>query len=251
MLSWSQQRKFFWVGGVVLILAVVFSAYGVFTFYNPPDCFNGSKDGDERGVDCGGGCARACKADTVPPVVQFARAVEVAEGVWGAVAYLENKNTGVGARDVPYVFKLYDEDNLLLYERHGATFIPPRKSFAVFEGKMLSGDRVPTRASFKFLQEPIFLRTEEPELVVTTRGFTTDARSSSLQAMVTNPSSDLVEGIEATALLFGPDGNVTAASATRISRLEGRAGAMLVFTWPQVLEDPSRIEVLYTVPGRD
>lgn len=251
MLSWSQQRKFFFVGGVLLFLAIVFGVYGAITFYNTSDCFNGSKDGDERDVDCGGACVRACKADVIPPVVKFARAVEVAPGVWGAVAYLENKNNGVGARDVPYVFKLYDEDNVLLYERHGTMFIPPHKTFAVFEGKMLSGDRVPTRAVFEFSKELIFFRVEEPELVVTTRGFTTDERSSSLQAIVTNPSRAPIEGVEATALLFGSDGNVTAASATRISRLEGRAGAILVFTWPQVLEEPSRVEVLYTIPGRD
>lgn len=233
------------------MLAVVFGVYGFFVFSKAPDCFNGSKDGDEREADCGGSCIRVCTADAVLPTVQFARAVEVTEGVWGAVAYLENKNVGVGARNVPYVFKLYDDDNLLLYERHGTVYVPPRKTFAVFEGKMLSGDRVPTRALFEFSDEPVFFKIEEPELLITTRGFTTDERSSSLEAIVTNPARTPVEGIEATALLFGSDGNVTAASATRISRLEGRAGAVLVFTWPRVIEEPSRVEVLYTVPGRD
>lgn len=250
MLSWAQQRKLFFWGGLTLFFFAVLSIYGVVSFYDAPNCFNNAKDGNERGIDCGGGCVRVCRADAVMPTIEFARALEVDEGVWGAVAYVQNRNAGAGARNVPYVFKLYDEENLLLYERHGTTFIPPRKAFAVFEGKMLSGSRTPARASFEFTGEPVFMRMQEPELSVTTKDFTTSEQSSSLRAIITNPSRTLVEGITATALLYGQDGNVLGASATAISKLAGEGSAMLTFTWPRPFEEPSRVEVLYTIPGR-
>ncbi len=250
MLSWAEQRKFFFVGSVTLFFLVILSIYGAVSFYDAPNCFNNSKDGNERGVDCGGTCLRVCRADTVPPLVHFARALEVNSGVWGAVAYLENRNEGAGAINVPYVLKLYDSESVLLYERHGKTYIPPRKVFAVFEGKMLSGSRIPARASFEFTAEPVFSRVQEPELLVSTRGFVADERGSSLSAVIMNPRRTPVEGIEATAILFGSDGNIFAASATILKQLAGETSATLTFTWPRLLEEPSRIEVLYTVPGR-
>ena len=249
MLSWAQQRKIIFLTGVAVFLLVVFGIYGLFAFYNAPNCSNKAKDGNERGIDCGGSCARVCRADVRTPIIHFARTLEVENGVWGAVAYVENRNEGAGARNVPYVFKLYDAENLLLYERHGITFIPPRKVFAVFEGKMLSGSRTPTRATFEFEREPIFERMNEPELVLNTRGFTANESGSSLQTVIRNPTRNTVEGIEATVLLFGTDGNVIGTSATRVKELGGEESTIVTFTWPRPIEEPARIEVLYTVPG--
>lgn len=249
MLSWAQQRKLFFVSGVVLFCVVVFGGYGLISLYKAPNCGNNERDGNERGVDCGGSCLRVCRADVQAPVVNFVRTLNVEDGVWGAVASLENRSAGVGARNVPYVFKLYDAENLLLYERHGTAFIPPRKVFAIFEGQMKTGNRTPTRATFAFTSEPVFVRMTEPALTLSTKGFTTGETGSFLQVVMRNPSRTAVEGIEATVLLYGTDGNVLAASATSVKKLNEEGSIPLTFTWPRQLEDPARIEVLYTVPG--
>ncbi len=250
MLSWAEQRKLLLLFWIVVFLVAILSVYGFFTFYRGASCSNNVKDGNERGIDCGGSCARVCRADVLLPVINFVRTLEVADGVWGAVAYGENPNAGAGARNVPYVFKLYDEENLLLYERHGIAFIPPRKVFAVFEGKMFSGSRTPARATFEFLKEPVFEHIVEPELSLDTKDFEADEHGSSLKAILTNPTRNTIEGIGAVALLFGTDGNITGASATFVSKLLAGSSAMLIFTWPRELEHPARTEILYTVPGR-
>lgn len=249
MLSWARQRKllFFWWAG--LFALAVFGLYALVAFYRAPSCKNGEQDGDERGVDCGGKCARVCPADVQSLLVHFARTFEIDTGVWGAVASVENRNPEAGARTVPYVFKLYDADNLLLYERRGTVFVPPRKTFAVFESRMNTGSRTASRATFAFLEEPVFERMTEPKLLVDTKGFTTHERDSLLEAVITNPARTPVEGIDATALLFASDGNIIGASASTIKKLGGEASATLSFTWPHALETPARIEVLYTVPG--
>lgn len=249
MLSWARQRKilFFWWTG--LFALAVFGLYALVALYRAPNCQNGERDGDERGVDCGGKCARVCPADVQPLLVHFVRSFEIDTGVWGAVASVENRNPEAGARTVPYVFKLYDADNLLLYERHGAAYIPPHKVFALFEGRMYTGDRAASRATFSFLEEPLLERMTEPGLLVATKGFTTHERSSLLEAVITNPTRTPVEGIDATALLFASDGNIIGASATAVKKLAGEGSITLSFTWPRALETPARIEVLYTVPG--
>lgn len=249
MLSWAQQRKLFFVSGVVLFLVVVFGGYGLMSVYKAPNCLNNERDGNERGIDCGGSCLRICRADVSAPLIHFARMLEIDDNVWGAMASVENRNAGAGARNVSYVFKLYDAENLLLYERHGTAFIPPRKVFAIFEGQMKTGSRLPSRATFAFTAEPMFVRMNEPALTLNTKGFTAGETGSFLQVVMRNPSRAAVEGIEATVLLFGTDGNVLAASATAVKKLKGEESTLLTFTWPRQLEEPTRIEVLYTVPG--
>jgi hypothetical protein len=250
MLSWERQRKLLFITGVAVFLAALFGAYGFFALRKMPDCSNRVKDGDERGIDCGGNCIRICKEDAAAPVIHFARAVEVREGVWGAVAYGENRNSGAGSRSAPYLFKLYDEHNSLLYERRGVTFIPPRKVFAVFEGRMFSGDRIPTRATFAFTEEVVFERMSEPLLSIDTKDFEVGNHKSSLRTIVRNPTRIDINGIEVVALLFGADGNIVGASSTFVSALLAGDSAALIFTWPRELPRPARTEVLYTVPGR-
>lgn len=251
MLSWAQQRKLLLLFWIAVFFVAVLGVYGFRAFYKGASCSNNAKDGEERGVDCGGSCSRVCRADVLLPVIHFVRVLEVTDGVWGAVAYGENRNVGAGARNVPYVLKLYDEENLLLYERHGVAFIPPRKVFAVFEGKMQSGSRTPARATFEFLKEPVFEKMSEPELSLDTKEFEADEHGSSLKAILTNPTRNIIEGIEAVALLFGTDGNITGASATFIQKLPAGSSATLTFTWPHELEHPARTEILYTIPGRN
>ncbi len=251
MLSWERKQKLIFLSKVVTFFLLVFSVYGLYAFYKAPNCSNGKKDGDERGADCGGRCLRVCRADTKLPLVQFVRALEVDGATWSVVAYLENQNEGVGARHVPYRLKLYDTDNLLIYERRGEVFIPPRKTFAIYEGKMDVGTRIPTKALFEFLAEPVFEHVSQPALILETKDFIKDEHGVSLQAVLSNPKRVVVEGINLTALLFDEDGNVTGASATFVPTLRAEGSTLLTFTWPRQLERPARTEVLYTVPGKN
>lgn len=251
MLPWSTRRKVLFFGGVIVLLLAILGGYGSFRYYRAPSCTNGKQDGGERGVDCGGKCARLCRADAALPAIHFVRALPIEEGLWVAVAYGENKNTGAGARSVPYLFKFYDAKNLLVYERHGTAFIPPRSVFAIFEGRMPTGSRLPTRATFEFTDVPVFEKLTQPELAVDTKEFKADEHGSSLQAVVTNSARDTVSGIELVALLFGTDGNVIGASSTFIRELTGGKSVGLTFTWPKTLQQPARTEVLYTIPGRN
>ena len=249
MLSWAQQRRVIFLLKMAVFFIIAFCLYAFVRWYQGPNCANNIKDGDERGVDCGGRCPRVCRADAAMPLILFARALPIDNGLWGAVASIENRIEGAGARNVPYVFKLYDANNLLVYERHGTAFIPPRKTLAIFEGRMDIGNRTPTRATFEFLEEPVFVRMTEPELSIHTRGFRVDDSGSSLQAIIVNPLRVPVSGIEVVALLFSADGNILGASSTALPVLKGESSALFTFTWPRPLPNPDRIEVTYTVPG--
>lgn len=248
MRSWAQQRKVKIVSGIASFVVLAFVVWVLLP--ERSSCFNNVRDGNERGIDCGGSCRLLCQGEALDPLIHFARAVPVAPFVWGAVAYVENRNENAGARAVPYVFKLYDAQNLLLFERHGEAYIPPRKVFALFEGRMEVGSRLPARATFAFTASPRF-EVMPPQMVLPVRNtrFVSEEGSSRLEAVLSNPTLTLLLRIEATAVLFDHAGNVFAASATKVPRLPPGGAVTLSFTWPRVFKaPPARMEILYTIP---
>src|SRR3989338_10745670 len=167
MSSWSQKRQFLVIAGALIAAAAFFGVSVFIAWYRAPSCFDKNQNQDERGVDCSGSCALLCPHETIAPIVHFVRVLPAGETVWNAVAYVENKNPTAGALGVPYVFKLYDADNLLAFERRGAAFIPPRSAFPIVEGGLRVGERIPTRATFEFLLPAQFiLMKEQPRLII-------------------------------------------------------------------------------------
>jgi len=249
MLSWSAKRQILIIGIFAGGLAVMLGASFLVSLQFEPSCSDNARNRGEEGVDCGGPCARICPAGAIAPIVYWVRSFEVSEGVWGAAAYLENQNNGAGVRSAPYLFKLYDEENLLIYERRGVVYIPPRKVFAIFEGAMSVGARIPARASFEFTSPLVFEKLRpDPELVLGNKEVIGIDNASRLEGSIYNPSFASVTGVFVTTVLYNGEGNAFASSQTAVKNIPARSGANLAFTWPSVFpEPPARIELLYAV----
>ena len=251
MLSWSQRRKYKIIGGVVLALLIFFVIPSFIILRDKPTCSNGVRDEGEKGVDCGGVCILLCKGNARAPVVRFSRVLKVSQGVWNSVTLLENKNLDSGWRSAPYTLKIYDDNNLIVAERHGELYIPPKNVFTVFEGGIDVGKREPTRATFEFTSPARFERmTPDPVINIRSKRFVQSIDGSRLDVSLYNPSRIDIGRFELSALLFDSTGNVFAASATVEDEIHSLSTLNLSFTWPSKLPEPERIEVLYTVPSR-
>src|SRR3989344_2789665 len=142
MISWSTRRKSIYIIGILLCFLFALLLPILFVTYKAPSCTDGLKNQGELGVDCGGPCTLLCKANALDIVVHWQRAFKVKNGVYNALAYIENPNLDSGVGKIFYRFKLYDSDNILIYERQGETFIPPKKIFGIFESNIMTGARV-------------------------------------------------------------------------------------------------------------
>ncbi len=138
-----------------LIIAIVFVAIPLyFTFHKTPTCFDNTQNGKETGIDCGGACARLCPADFATPRVLWSYSMQVVPGVYNAMAYVQNPNPNVETKRLPYTFKLYDSEGILVSQKTGSTFVPAGSRFPVFEGGIQTGSRISTRTTFEFGQNP-------------------------------------------------------------------------------------------------
>ena len=232
MISWSSKRKFF-IGGLILLgvgILVIIPAF--FLLYAKPTCFDGKKNQNETGVDCGGSCVAICQSDFLKPIVDWSRAFKVSEGAYSALAYLVNPNPSAGVERFEYKFTLYDEKNVVIAERYGFSSLPPGKPVPIFEGNILTGEREPVRSVFEIVSVLVWHKIDSgtPNLKITSHEFS-GGDNPRLKALVENKSSVPLVNFEVTALLYDSNDNALAVSRTVVDFLAPNALKTIYFTW--------------------
>lgn len=231
---WAFWRRFQYLSGLTLIVLLV--AGGLYALYGheEPTCFDGSRNGDERGVDCGGSCLRVCTADILPLNVVWAESFKIVDGQYNAVAYIENRNKTAGTPRLNYVFKLYDSDGLIT-ERRGETPVPLDGLYPLFEGKILTGGRAPTRTEIEFADDAIWLTgtAGAEQFTLISRELTSADSKPRLIAELRNEDLFEAQDIEIVATVFDKRKNPLTASKTVVEYFPGRTTQSVVFTWPE------------------
>lgn len=249
MAAWSTRRKVTYLS-IVFAVVFVFIILPIFAvFYQKPTCYDGKKNGDETGVDCGGSCQVLCSFEALDPIVLWSRAFKVSTGIYSAVAYIENPNIN-SESFATYIFKLYDENNVLITSKENRTFIPKNKVFAVFEPNLETQSKVPVRVTFEFKEKPFWVKNLKPvpDLIVGNKTLSGIDTSPRLDAIIENKSINPVERVEAVAIIFDDKENAIAASRTFVDRLEKDGTAPITFTWPLPFQTK---EEICRVPGNE
>ena len=103
-MTWALKRQIFYIFILVLIIGV----FGFLIIYpsvsKAPSCTDNKQNGDERGIDSGGSCLRACLAETDDISILWARAFRVIPGRYNAVAYIVNHNKNAAVKKINYRF---------------------------------------------------------------------------------------------------------------------------------------------------
>ncbi len=251
-MSWATRRRTLYLSIFGGVAAVALAFVLVPIFYRAPTCADGAQNGDERDVDCGGSCARFCAFEVASPTVSFARTLPVARGVYNVVAYIVNPNVGASADRVPYSVRVFDEENVLIAERKGETFIAASGVNPIFEPSIVAGERTPARTFFEFTGPVVWERSALPAQPFAVRSMELSGEESAprLTAEVENLLAERLDAVEVVATLFDPEGNAVATSRTVIETLRKHAVVPVVFTWPAPFARPvARIDVMPRARG--
>lgn len=235
-MDWATRRQLLYALAVLLILTVVGASVWYFFIYTPASCTDSVLNQDEEGIDCGGVCAKLCRAPRVSAV--WARAVEISPGVFHAVAMVRNPETGAGTKTLPYSFKLFDAKNILVAERTGVMQLNPGEVVPLLETNIVTRERIPVRTfvDFGVAQWVKGARVESPLRVIP--GGLPDPATLLLTASVENKTALPVENIVLTALLYDAEDIVVTASQTTIDHLDPRETRDISFTWQQPFPRP-------------
>lgn len=234
---WASRRKTIYMGVSVFILAgisfLIFWKY----WYQTPNCFDNTKNGDETGVDCGGSCILVCSDSAIRPIVRWdPRLFEITPGIWSAIVYVENPNINADAVYAPYTLTVYNEKNELLEERKGATILPKSETVGIFEGSIIMAiDNKPKRAVFELGNNIIWKKNlnKEEKIKITHSSILRLDSTPRIEANVKNNSTEEIKNIELVIAIFDGADNVIAASRTFVESLKKNENTNVFFTWPK------------------
>lgn len=255
-MTWAEKRKLFYI---LLLLIFIFGfAYFIYSKYFSvaPTCFDGRKNGDELGVDCGGSCALYCPFQVTSPKVLWVRAFPISQNISHVVASIEHNNITSAARKVSYTIRLYGENNEVVIERKGNTFIGTVGKSAILETLIPTNGENITRVTLNF-DEPISW-TKIPlalsQIVVNAERFFLEEysygiqnqRGTRLSSTIKNESLYSFSNFEAIAILYDRAGNAITTSKIIVPSIEAKGTREVVFTWPFSVQ--SRVERIEVIP---
>lgn len=243
VIPWGVRRQLlYYAVATVLVVVIGYVSWTAF-LSRAPTCQDGVKNGNEAGIDCGGGCALVCADQSQLPTLLWVRSFPQGGG-YSAVAYLQNPNVGAGAKRVSYTFRLFDEKNTLLVERDGYADIPPIQTVPILETNIDVGGRTVARTLFEFTSEPVWSRVSAdklPPIRITDQSLAADGTR--LTGTLVNETLDEVRNVRLVAVVFDASGVARGASQTLITRLARQSSEPIIFTWPNGFEDVARAEI--------
>ena len=247
-LTWARRKQAIVIGGFSAAGLVLLSGIAFAIFYKVPTCTDGSQNGDETGIDCGGSCEHLCRADVQAPNVSslpaFARAIAYS-GRTDVVAYVENRNPHAEAKDARYTVEAYDAEGRLLGSSQGVVDLPARSVAPIFVPNVVMGVGTAARAFVEIDADTKWraprggddaLSLGTPELVL--------GPAPRVRVAVENRSASTLPGRELVAVVRDASGEVLAASQTVLRPLLAYGSAVATFTWYEPLpEGATRVEV--------
>ncbi len=235
---------------------IVFAFFGIVAFgiYHQATnvaatCFDHKQNEGEAGVDCGGPCSNYCSYQLTDPVVEWVRVFPVTPGIVHAVAYIRHGYPIAAAQHVGYEFKLYDDQNNLLADRTGTTFLGTAGTTAIVETLIpINPNSTVSVARFSFI-DPLSWQKVSPlfsQAVINTdhtliESFEAGTR---LTAVLQNQSRLNFSNLDVVALFYDKDGNTITASKALLPSLPALQSQTVYFTWPYQVNNIARTEII-------
>lgn len=235
--GWAQKRQITFIAIIALVLGTLLAGGVVLWTYEEPTCSDGEQNQNEVGPDCGGPCTLLCDSQVQEPNVLWERVFTVTPDRHSVVAFVENPNRIAQAKAVPYRFRIFSKDNVMMKEVTGTTYIPPQQQFAIFEGR-IDLPEAPSRVTFEFTESDISWyrapeerRNDRVEIVEKTqRNLKTEPK---VTATVRNNSLRKLGTVEAVAVIYDEAGNAVGASRSFVDNIDRDEDRTVAFTWPQ------------------
>ena len=208
-----------------LIFIFILSGF-IFWIYHStrpnPTCSDGIKNQGEEEIDCGGPCS-PCKISLLEDLeVLLTKAIPTQENYYDLVAQIKNPNQNYGSGQIPYQFELYDNQDNLVAQSSGSTFILPNQTKYLVQMRVEGSSPVnKIKLSFgQFEWREIKDDYQPPQLVVQQKEFrllsSEELGFSQARAILVNKSNFDFDEVSIDILLFDTDRSLLALNIAEI-----------------------------------
>ena len=152
------------------VYAILFLVVGVFVYWNydlfikkKPTCFDGIKNGEEEGVDCGGKCEKICEFKALKVNLEWAKLFPVNDkGFYNLAALVKNPNFEYSVR-LDYWMRYSNIDNVMIGEKRGSVKLAPLEEYLIFYPSLNYKNQKMNRVFFEKTKVHDLERAHEPE----------------------------------------------------------------------------------------
>jgi hypothetical protein len=222
---WRLKRQLIAIGILGLLVAII--VFGLFFFFRVPS------DNEVQPL-----------SPLQPPRLLWSRFFPVRTDVYDAAALVENPNNDRKAADIRYVFRLFDEHNVLITTKESRSFLNPAEQFVIFEPLAVTALRTPQRILFE-IRDVTWQVADKKVLpvVVKQKQFEKDAVASRVRTVLSNTDIASTRSLEVIAVPLDEAGNAIAVAHAVIDALGAGEEREVVLTWPRVLPEPRIMQV--------
>lgn len=232
----------------ILWVAVIFFFYS--TFIKPaPSCYDGVKNQNEEGVDCGGVCPTACG-------VAAAQALSAAGGVsifstsanhYTFLAEVQNHNSDLAAKSFDYTFDLYSPAGTVIVSLPGQSFIYANEvKYIVLPNQTVSQ---PVDHAALTITNTQFVKSSDVGSIVPAFKFENvtgqvSPSTVSIGGQITNDDIASFPAVTIVGIFKDSSGNVIGASETEVDHFDPNTTQSFSVIYPAVATiDPSESQV--------
>jgi hypothetical protein len=220
---------------IVLFALLTWGLYGIFKA--DPTCFDGKKNQNELGVDCGGVCGECVRELNAKELSVIETAFVLGDvNRYDAMARITNPNISLGSSSFDYEFSLKDASGNTLATREGKGFILPKESKYVVEVNL---ETVSTPASVTFAMKNYqwseFSGYEEPRLVIYQKNFTQrleNSGKSEAKGLLINESPFDFNAIKVNVILRNSAGKVAGIGSHEMRTINSGEQRDFRLLWP-------------------
>ena len=238
--AWAKRRRMFFAFGLILFVMASLLPVVLLMLQETPTCFDGKRNQGETAVDMGGPCKKLDPRFLEPVNITWVRAVKLRQGMYNAVALIENPNVDAIAPPVKYKMTFYDKRGVIVNVRYGETPIYADKLFPVYESFINTGFSEITRAEMQFLESPIWYKGSNDlteGIIIKQKRLLSGNAKTRLETVLVNTSVEDKENIYLTAIISDKDNNVVAVSQSYLPYLLSGDEQKVAFTWPFMIKE--------------
>lgn len=125
-------KQIIYGGGFLSIVFLILAASYLIWFKSEPSCFDGRRNQEESGVDCGGPC-QDCEIKTLAPLSERWLKYFSVDGKTAIAVEIKNSNADYAASGLSYIFDIYAKDGSKIKSIAKKSFIYAGEIKCLFE----------------------------------------------------------------------------------------------------------------------
>lgn len=222
---------------IFLSFFVIIGVIGWIVTRKAPTCFDGKKNGNEAGVDCGGIC-KPCEIQkkTKPLEIVDKSIVYGGEGRYDAVVTIKNPNTLYGASTIRYTISLISADGKTIMKKTGEDFILPTQE-RFFVETNIESDVVPKdlNISIDYVNWVKFVDYEDPDFLVQNIRYgkvNNGINYAEAFALIRNNSDFDFREVRVFVVIKDENGKPIAVNGTTMGNFQARDERDFTLSWP-------------------